>query len=171
MSNISEMAALIKARAEAVNAKRDTDYTAASTDFIAKAGDHTSELVAKIAEQAAAAEAQQLAHDDNFVASKQSMNTKIANFEANADEGAIDSLSEQVAAILAADAGLDESILLFQNNQATLLAALEAEIGNEADVIEGMGLAFEGEIGEEAFEGEVGEEGGSDSDSDSDEEG
>ena len=165
MSNISEMAAFIKARAELVNTKRDTDYTAASADFVSKAGDHVSELDAKIAEQETAAIAQQSSHDDNFVASKQSMDGKIANFEANTDQGAIDSLAEQVAAILAADEILDNSILQFQNNQAALLVALEAEIGNEADVIEGMGLAInEGEVGEEAFEGEfegeVGEEGG-----------
>ena len=46
---IIHMASLIKARAEAVNAKRDEDYTAASADFISKAGDHVSELDAKIA--------------------------------------------------------------------------------------------------------------------------
>ncbi len=149
MSNISEIGGLIKARAEAVNAKRDTDYTAASADFISKAGDHVSALDELIAGQAATAEAQQLAHDDNFVASTQLMNDKIANFESNVDPDEINSLSEQVAAILAADGILDDSILQFQNNQNLFLAALEAEIGNEADVIEGMGLASEEAAGEE----------------------
>jgi hypothetical protein len=152
MSNISEMAALIQARAEAVNAKRDTDYIAASEDFISKAGDHVSELDAVIAEQAVKAAAQQLAHDDNFVASKQSMDAKIANFESNVDPAKVDSLSEQVAAILAADAILDNSILTFKSDQGAILAALEIAIGNEADVIDGMGLG-EGGDGEEEEEG------------------
>ena len=152
MSNISEMAALIKARAELVNTKRDTEYTAASADFVSKAGDHVSELDAKIAEQETAAIAQQSSHDDNFVASKQSMDGKIANFESNADQGAVDSLAEQVAAILAADAILDNSILTFKTDQGAILAALEIAIGNEADVIDGMGLG-EGGDGEEEEEG------------------
>ena len=149
MSNISEMAGLIKARAEAVNAKRDTDYTAASADFISKAGDHVSELDAVIAEQAVKAAAQQSLHDNNFVASKQSMDDKIANFESNVDPEKVDSLSEQVAAILAADAILDNSILTFKTDQGAILAALEIAIGNEADVIEGMGLGEGEEGGEE----------------------
>ena len=160
---IVHMASLIKARAEAVNAKRDEDFTAASTHFITEAGNHVSALDELIAGQAANAEAQQLAHDDNFVASTQLMNDKIANFESNVDPDEINSLSEQVAAIYAADNLLDDSVFQLKHNQSTLLAALEAEIGNEADVIEGMGLG-EGEEGGEEGEGEEEGEGGSDSD-------
>lgn len=145
MTKISEMAGLIKARGEQVNAKRDTDFGAASADFISKAGDHVAELDAKIVEQADAEASQQGSHDDNFIASKDAMNAKIANFESNADPSVIDSLAEQAVEIIAADGELDNSILGFKVEQGEKLAALELLIGNETDVIAGMSGAEGGE--------------------------